>query len=105
MVICLSDVEHKTDSCHIDISKVGEETCKALQGIHAFNGCDSLDDAFGAFIGWGKVSALKLFMKGDRLQKAMEGLGTGLVLSSEELFTLLQEFVCKVYASQTSLCQ
>ena len=44
-------------------------------------------------------------MKGDRLQKAMEGLGTALDLSSEELFTLLQEFVCKVYASQTSLCQ
>ena len=44
-------------------------------------------------------------MKGDRLQKAMEGLGTALVLSSEELFTLLQEFVCKLYASQTSLCR
>ena len=33
----------------------------------------------------------------------MEGLGKAWVLSLE-LFTLLQEFVCKIYASQTSLC-
>ena len=60
---------------HIDITKVGqslgEETCKALQGLHAFTGCDSVS----AFSGRGKVSALKLIMKGGRLQKAMEGLG------------------------------
>ena len=31
---------------------------------------------------------------GGRLQKAMEGLGKACVLS-EELLTLLQEFVCK----------
>ena len=43
-------------------------------------------------------------MKGGRLQKAMEGLGKSWVLS-EKLFTLLQEFVCKMYASQTSLCK
>ena len=41
-------------------------------------------------------------MKGGRLQKSMEGLGKAWVLS-EELFTLLLEFVCKMYASQTSL--
>ena len=89
---------------HIDITKVGqslgEETCKALQGLHAFTGCDSVS----AFSGRGKVSALKLIMKGGKLQKAMEGLGKSWVLS-EELFTLLQEFVCKMYASQTSLCK
>ena len=51
---------------HIDISKIGqslgENTCNALQGIHAFTGCDSR-------------KALKLVMKGSRLQKAMAGLG------------------------------
>ena len=49
---------------HIDITKVGqslgEETCKALQGLHAFTGCDSVS----AFSGRGKVSALNLIMKG-----------------------------------------
>ena len=34
----------KNRLCHIDISKVGqslsEENCKALQGLHAFTGCD-----------------------------------------------------------------
>ena len=34
----------------------------------------------------------------------MKGFGTALVLS-EALFTLLQESVCKVYASQISLCE
>ena len=33
----------------------------------------------------------------------MEEFGKAWVLS-EELFTLLQEFVCKMYASKTSLC-
>ena len=88
---------------HIDISKIGqslgENTCKALQGMHAFTGCDSVS----AFSGRGKVSALKLVMKGGRLQKAMAGLGKTWTLS-EELFTLLQEFTCKMYASQTTLC-
>ena len=88
---------------HIDIRKdrqsLGEETCKALQGLHAFTACDSIS----AFSGRGKVGALKLVMKRGRLQKAIEGLGKAWILS-EELFTLLQEFVCKIYASQTSLC-
>ena len=34
----------------------------------------------------------------------MKGLVTALVLL-EELFTLLQDFVCKVYASQASFCK
>ena len=34
----------------------------------------------------------------------MERLGKALVLS-KKLFALLQEFVCKMYASQTSLCK
>ena len=67
--------------------------------MHAFTGCDSVS----AFSGRGKVSALKLVMKGGRLQKAMAGLGKTWTLS-EELFTLLQEFTCKMYASQTTLC-
>ena len=43
-------------------------------------------------------------MKGGRLQKSMKGLGKAWLLS-EKLFTLLLEFVCKMYASQTSLCK
>ena len=48
-----------------------------------------------------------LIMKGGgdcrRPWKVMEGLDKAWVLS-KELFTLLQESVCKKYASQTSLC-
>ena len=48
-----------------------------------------------------------LVMKGGgdcrRPWNVMEGLGKAWVLS-KELFTLLQESVCKKYASQTSLC-
>ena len=87
---------------HIDISRVGqslgEDTCKALLGLHAFTGCYS----FSAFSGRGKVGALKLVMKVGRFQKAMEGLGETWILS-KELYILLHEFVCKMYASQTSV--
>ena len=95
---------HEKRLCHIDISKVGqalgEETCKTLQERHAFTDCDSIS----AFCSRINVSALKLVMMGCRLQKVIERLGKALVLS-KELFTLLQEFVCKMYASQTSLCK
>ena len=69
-------VWNKEQSRHIDISKVGqflgEETCKALQGCHAYTRCYSLS-AFSDLV---KVSTLKLLMNGGggRLLKAMEGL-------------------------------
>ena len=81
----------KNRLCHIDSSKV-EQTL----GI---TGCDSV----GAFSGRRKGSALTLVMKRGRLHIAMEGLSKTWGLS-EELFTLLQELMCKIYASQTSLC-
>ena len=86
---------HEKRLRQIDISKVGqalgEETCKNLQELHAFTDCDSVS----AYCSRINVSALKLVMMECRLQKAMERLGKALVLS-KELFTLLQEFVCKM---------
>lgn len=45
---------------YIDIGKIanaiGEDVCKALPGLHAFTGCDSVS----AFEGIGKVKPLKL---------------------------------------------
>ena len=53
---------NKEQPRHIDISKVvqfnGEETCKALQGCHAYTRCYSLS----AFSGRVKFSTLKLLM-------------------------------------------
>ena len=69
-----------------------------IPGLYALTGCDSVS----AFSGHGKVAVVKLIMKGDRQQKAMEGLGETWILL-KELFILLEEFVCKMYASQTSL--
>ena len=50
----------------------------------------------------GESQCSKACYEVGRLQKAMEGFCKAWVLS-KELFTLLQEFVCKMYASQTSL--
>ena len=65
---------NKEQPRHINISKVGkflgEETCKALQGCHAYTRCYSLS----AFSGLVKVSTLKLLMNGGegRLLKVIE---------------------------------
>ena len=105
IIICLPIFRQKSDNmyipcgtknrlCHIDSSKVeqtlGGETCKALQGRHAFTRCDSI----GAFSGRRKVSALKLVIKWRRLQNAMEGFGKTRGLS-EELFTCCKSLCAK----------
>ena len=89
---------------YIGIAKLGqslgEETHSALIGLHSFTGCDSIS----AFGGKGKVSALKLVAKGGRFQKAMANLGINWDLS-EELFLLIQEFTCRMYAARSSITE
>ncbi len=54
---------------HIDVSKLGRSmgtnVCKALPGLHAFTGCDSVS----AFAGRGKASGMALMLKERKLQK------------------------------------
>eukprot|EP00058_Branchiostoma_floridae_P015564 XP_002601052.1 hypothetical protein BRAFLDRAFT_102390 [Branchiostoma floridae] len=57
----------KSRTRFIDIDKLadalGEEVCKALVGLHAFTGCDTVI----AFSGRGKLGAFKLMLKNTRM--------------------------------------
>lgn len=88
----------QTRTKYVDIAKVvqahGEEFCKALPGVHAFTGCDSVS----AFAGRGKVSALQLVRHDKAFQETFQQLGESCPLS-EELFLKLQKFACQLYSS------
>ena len=59
----------------IDIGKIsnaiGEDACRALLGLHAFTGLDSVS----AFAGIGKVQPLKLMCKNKEFQSIRQNLG------------------------------
>ena len=91
---------------HIDISKVGrflsEETCKVLQGWHAYTRRYSLS----AFSGLVKVSTLKLLMKMggggvDCCRPWEDWLGLGSVRGT--VYFVARVCVKRMYASHTSL--
>ena len=67
----------------IDIGKIaaaiGNEVCKALVGLHAFTGCDSVS----AFAGKGKVRALELVKKNPSVREAFVELGENWTLTPE----------------------
>jgi hypothetical protein len=112
LILCLAlqkDIRNMYIRCgtkqrmrYIDINKLstalGSDVCDALLGVHAFTGCDSVS----AFGGRGKVAGLKIVSKDDELRKALAQLGENWILSAE-LFSLLQEFTCRLYASQTTI--
>ncbi|XP_078353848.1 uncharacterized protein LOC144638526 [Oculina patagonica] len=110
LIICLSVAP--TFGCHlfikcgtqnrerfVDVLKVaaavGHNMCSALPGMHAFTGCDTVS----AFGGKGKISALKLVQKNRKYQDAFSQLGKDWSMSST-LFSVLQEFTCKLYANR-----
>ena len=78
---------------YIDIGKIasaiGLQVCKALLGLHAFTGCDSVS----SFAGIGKVKPLKILRKNDEFQEVFARLGGGWSVT-EELFGKLEAFVC-----------
>ncbi|KAK3750403.1 hypothetical protein QZH41_005565 [Actinostola sp. cb2023] len=89
----------QTRTRYVDITKIaemlGEETCKALPGLHSLTGCDTVS----AFAGKGKVSALKMLKRDRNAQIALQQLGAQWELSPG-LFQQLERFICQLYNSK-----
>ena len=92
----------KSRERYIDVNQVaaavGVVVCKALPGMHAFTGCDTVS----AFAGRGKIGAMKLLQGNVRFQEAFTQLGKDWSLSTE-LFGILQEFTCRMYAMKSQV--
>ena len=85
----------------VDITKVaasiGSKVCKALVGMHAFTGCDTVS----AFGGKGKLRALQILKGNEEIQDYF------IKVSEQwkpppELQVRLEEFVCQLYAAKPS---
>ena len=91
----------KTRRRVIDIRKVaaklGTNACRALIGMHAYTGCDTVS----AFAGRGKAKALKILTSSKEYQDMFLLLGQEWDLPTD-LFDKLEEFTCLLYASKTS---
>lgn len=84
----------------VDITKMaaalGDGTCGALLGMHAFTGCDTVS----AFSGQGKLKALKLLQSSILFQDAFKDLGQRWHLS-DDIFLVLQTFTCQMYSAKS----
>ncbi len=76
---------------------VGMRVCRALIGMHAFTGCDTVS----AFVGRGKTKALKLLISHVDYQDTFLKLDQEWVLS-QELVDKLETFTCLLYAPKLS---
>ena len=85
----------------VDIMKVaatvGIDVCRALIGMHAYTGCDTVS----AFAGKGKTSALTLMTSNRETQDTFLELGHIWDLS-RELMDKLKAFTCLLYAPKAS---
>ena len=78
-------------------ASVGEGVCKALIGLHAFTGCDTVS----VFAGKGKVKALKLLKSEYYVRVAFNQLGQTWELPPD-LFIDPEKFTCQLYSSGTN---
>ena len=81
----------------IDVSAVtenlGEDMCRALPGLHAFSGCDSVS----AFVSKGKKKAFDLlYLNQELFLQGMQQLGNSHSIS-EELQDSCEAFTCALY--------
>ena len=85
----------------VDITKVaatiGIDVCRALVGVHAYTGCDTVS----AFAGKGKAKALKLLSKNKEIQDTFFKLGQEWDLSPD-LMNKLEAYTSLLYAPKTS---
>ena len=72
---------------------IGEDACKALPGLHAFTGRDSVS----AFAGIRKLQPLKLVGKNKEFQSIIQNLGEDCPISPE-FCKGLESFVCTLYS-------
>lgn len=86
----------KTKRRILDMTKcaevLGESMCKALVGLHAFSGCDSIS----SFSGKGKRTMYSLVKKHPDCLTAVQELGNSFEVS-EGLIHKLETFVCRLY--------
>ena len=91
----------KTRRRVVDISKVaatvGEGVCKALIGMHAYTGRNTLS----AFAGKGKAKALKLLTTSRENQDTFTKVGQEWDIPPE-LMDKLETFTCLLYATKAS---
>ena len=76
---------------------VGIDVCRALVGVHAYTGCDTVS----AFAGKGKAKALKLLSKNKEIQDTFFKLGQEWDLSPD-LMNKLEAYTSLLYAPKTS---
>ena len=84
---------------YIDTAKVasaiGHQVCKALLGLHAFTGCDSIS----SFAGIGKVKPVKSLWKNNDFQEVFARFGEEWSVT-EELFRKMEAFVYALYGAK-----
>ena len=73
------------------ISAVGKNVSRALLGLHAFTGCDSVS----AFSGKGKVNPFNVVLMAAFLKLGQE------LNVDNDVFEALQEFTCQLYSKGT----
>ena len=85
----------------VNITKVAAtvdiDVCRALVGVHAYTGCDTVS----AFAGKGKAKALKLLSKNKEIQVTFFKLGQEWDLSPD-LMNKLEAYTSLLYAPKTS---
>jgi len=75
--------------------ELGDDIAKAIIGLHCFTGCDSVS----SFYGKGKTKAIKLLTQNKSFSHACQMLGESFSVT-DELVSLLEDFVCKLYSQQ-----
>ena len=87
----------KTWVQYVDVGKVtemlGAAKCKALLGVHAFSGCDTVS----AFAGRGKLSCLCLMVTDHMETLTQLGMNWSL---SDALFASLELLTCRIYIAR-----
>ena len=76
---------------------LGADKCKALPGLHAFTGCDTVS----ASVGKGKLKGLGLISKSAQHREALTLLGSHWNITYN-LHKKLESFTCLLYTSDAA---
>jgi hypothetical protein len=83
----------------IYITKLAQELCTSLLGLHAFTRCDTTS----AFKGIGKVKPIKTLQKSPQFQSTLAQIGDSWQIS-EDLFLQMEAFTCLLYGGKEVSC-
>ena len=78
--------------------KLGQDVCRALHGLHAFTGCDTVS----AFAGRGKIDPLKMVMQSKESCATFQELGEVWEVQAQ-LFQRLCTFTCHTYTKSPGI--